>query len=139
MSRSYIRSRFRFEHPDDIERFGGEWIIYDEHKIAELPARELIPWEIEMMTPLIDVMNGMRAGSVMGDLGATWLALKVRALAGGDQAPAFAEYNPFTMLLDWEPAPEDEGKEEAPDSQSPAPTPRLTVVLPTLPEVGSPG
>lgn len=142
MSRSYIRSRFKFEHPDDIKAYGDDWIVYDEHAIAELPARELVALEVAMVTPLVDIMNGMRAGSTMGDLGATWVALKMRERAGADAPPDFAEYDPHTMLMDWEPVPDEEpGKgSEAQASQSPVPTRTRTAALPILSVVeGSPG
>ena len=132
---------FRFTTPEDIEKYGADWYRYDELAICSLSARTLIELETEMDTPLASVMDGFRQDSVFGALAASWLALHMT----GKRIP-FAEFDPLVMLLEWriasvvEPGKEPAGGSDPVDSlppESPRP-PTDTVLLPTMPVVGSP-
>jgi hypothetical protein len=143
---------FRFGDPADIERFGDRWFRYSESDLIRLPARSLIHLEGQLGMPIVEVMNGMRLSTVLGDTSAAWLGIHAE---DPDLAGPFDEFNPITMLITWRKA-QSEGKDEArtepeeiePDlpesvadgspvaghSQTPAlPTPTNTVILPTLP------
>lgn len=124
--------RIRFTHPDDIEKYGAGWYVYDEHRIADLPGRELAALESELGGHAMpDILNAFREGQAMGDLWAFWLALK---MTSPDACPPFNEFDVHTMLADTEAVPDDElGKDSpapvSPDTQS---SQNLTVVaLPT--------
>lgn len=134
MPRSYLAPlRFRFTHPDDTAAYGEDWYIYSEPVITSMSARELAAIESEIGMPLVDLMNGVRESTAIGDLGAAWLGIKLDA-ERGEKCPPFADFNVHTMLMDWERAPE--GKAPSPISP-PDRTP--TAVLPTLPAVAQPG
>lgn len=91
--------RFQFTEPGDIERYGDGWWTYDEAQLVRLPAREQVRLEVEIGIPLVNVMDGCRRDSVMGNLAATWLA--VRAVDAGLAGP-FAAWQPCVMLAVWE-------------------------------------
>lgn len=140
MPRAYLKPlRFRFTHPEDVSLFSDGWYVYNEQRISEMPARVLADLESELNMPLIDVMNGVRDSTVMGDLGASWLGVKLDMDERGEKCPPFADFNVHTMLMDWEAAPESEGKDEAPASPSSDSMPTPTAALPTLPAVVQPG
>jgi hypothetical protein len=106
--------RVRFTDPQDVELYGDRWWVYDERTFTRLPARTLMAYETEIGAPLADMMTGVRASSAWGDMTAVWVALK---LALGDDAPAYAEFNPITMMIEWEPVPAEDlepGKDETP-------------------------
>jgi hypothetical protein len=123
--------RFRFTEQRDVEKYGSDWYVYDELNIITAPARVLIPLEREMEMAITDVMDGVRNSSVLGDTGAAWLAMYF----AGKHTP-WSEFNPCSMLLEWEANPE--GKAAAGESDTPAPATDATdtVSLPTLPVGG---
>jgi hypothetical protein len=131
----------RFTEPEDIEKYGADWYVYDELMFVTKPARELIPLEMEIGAPLATVMDGVRESSVFGDTAAAWLAMR----AAGQAVP-FAEFNPIIMLAQWRKMPKGEpGKAPAEDSAPADSAPTSTgtpatdvVTLPTSPPVESP-
>jgi len=140
---------FRFTEPQDVALYGDEWITYSELDIATTDSRKLIAWEAEIGAPLPAVMDGQREDSIFGNMGATWLGLK---LAG--RSFPFAEYSPTTMLIEWRTKEVEVGKDQQDERSAPTPadsptllpsgvsgsatsgtatTPMATVVLPTMP------
>jgi len=137
---------FRFTDPEDQGKYGENWYRYDESAIMRKRGRDLVALENDLGMPLVSALNGFRESSTLGDLAATWLALReVDPARAGD----FDEYNPITTLLEWTAAsPEPEGKAEDPaltperpesDSTTAASSPNTTsektdtVVLPSMP------
>jgi hypothetical protein len=136
MARSFLAPlRYRFTHPDDVERYGEDWYVYSEHLITHMPGRRLAEIEAELGMPIIDMMNGVRASDSMADLAAAWLGVKMDA-DRSEKCPPFLEFDAYTMLIDWERVPEDEGKALSPPS---APKRTRTVALPILSAVEQPG
>jgi len=124
--------RCKFEHPDDVKLYGDDWYVYDEYQIVNLPVRRLIELESAMGTTMVDVFNGMRLSSALGDLCSAWLAVKLSEHP--DVLPKdFSDFSPYTMQMTWEAAPE--GKAHSSD---PVPEPPPAISLPTLPVVESP-
>jgi hypothetical protein len=138
---------FRFTDPDDIGKFGEGWFIFSEGDLLRKPARELIELETELGMPIVHLMNGFRAGTVLGDTAAAWYGVRAMDPA---RAGEFDAFNPISMMIEWRAAP---GKSEAAPAATPEPlgsdspiagaspntnseTP-ATVVLQTLPIVGS--
>lgn len=134
--------RFRFVDEADVARWGAEWYVYDEGAIVRAPARDLVALERELGMTLISAMNGFRDDSVLGNLAATWLA--VRAVDPKLAGP-FDDFTPLIMLINYESVPDeaevDEGKDEGTPpplgwtSNGPPSDPPPTVVLQTLPVV----
>jgi hypothetical protein len=139
--------RFRFTEPEDVERYGPGWFVYDEHKIVRKPARDLVSLEAELGMPLIAAMNGFRQDSALGNLAGCWIAVRE---VDPERAGPFDDFSPMIMLIAYESVPaeeaEDAGKAEdpeadtpaAPDSNGSAPasvTPPM-IVLQTLPQAG---
>jgi hypothetical protein len=146
---------FRFGDPADVERFGDRWFRYSEGDLIRLPARDLIHLEGQLGMPIVEVMNGMRASTILGDTAAAWLGIQAE---DPNLAGPFDEFNPITMLITWRkaeaegkdeartepevtvqdlPESEADGSPEAGHSQTPAPpTQSPTVILPTLPIAG---
>jgi hypothetical protein len=145
---------FRFTDPQDVEQYGDRWYRYAEEDLARFPARTLIELEGALGMPIVDVMNGMRASTVLGDTAAAWIGVRAvdPQLAGG-----FDSFNPLTLLIEWRPAregkapattapedaepvatqaPPDGGSPEEDPSQSRTSAPTDTVTLPILPVVG---
>lgn len=116
--------RVRFTQDEDIKEYGDNWFVYDETALVRLPVATLMAYEQEMDRPLTAVLQGMRDGSVMGHLGAAWLAVR---MAGG--TVPWGMFTPAIMLAKWEKVPEG-GRGKAP---SPAPTPGDTVALDVSP------
>jgi hypothetical protein len=121
---------FRFTDPADVKEYDEDWYCYDESALIRLPSRTLVAYEQTFGAPLVDVMNGMREGSVFGNLCGSWIAMR---MAGRDVR--FADYSPVVYLLEWRTedphmaAKEgDEGK-----ADSPADTPGPTVALDVSP------
>lgn len=113
--------RFRFLAAQDIEQYGEGWWVYDESVITSLSARSLMRLELEIGAPIVDVMTGFRASSAFGDMAAAWLAIKV---TDPKAAPAFADFNPHSMLMEWEAVPAEDlepGKGEADSGTIPEP------------------
>lgn len=127
---------FRFTDPQDVELYGDRWFRYDESEIIRMRARDLIALEVQMGTAMVNVMNGARAHSTLGDLGAAWLGVRA---ADPNLAGEFEKFNPVTLAITWaNPDEVDEGKAPEPETDSASTTisvPADTVTLPTLPIV----
>lgn len=111
---------FRFTEPEDTKVYGDRWYRYAEEDLIRTPARELIELEAELGMPIVDVMNGMRLRTVLGELSVAWLG--VRAVDPQLAGP-FDDFNPMALSLTWRPA---EGKAEAgtaPEPDAPATPP----------------
>jgi hypothetical protein len=108
-SKAWDPLEFCFTDPDDVARYGDRWFTYSEPDLIRRSARELIELEAELGMPLVDVMNGARMRSVLGNLAAAWLGVRDfdPKLAG-----PFDEFTPLVMLINWR-AKADEGKAEA--------------------------
>lgn len=131
MARTFLKPlQFRFEHPDDVKLYGDDWFVYSEYAIVELPARRLAELEAEMGLSVVAVFNGLRENTAMGDLCSAWLAIRLSSRSSL-LPDKFEDFNPYTMQMEWEAAPE--GKDSAP-----APAPSPSVSLPILPAVESP-
>lgn len=109
-----LRLEFRFTTDEDKAAHGEGWHAYDEAALIRQPARSLVQLEGEIGLPLVDVMNGVRENSVIGDTCAAWLALR----AGG-AAVAFRDFSPAIMLTEWRLMEDGPGKASTPE---PAPT-----------------
>jgi hypothetical protein len=127
---------FRFTDPEDVELYGDRWYRYAEEDVIRLRARALIELEIQLGMPVVNIMNGARMHSTLGDLGAAWLGVRAH---DPELAGPFEKFNPLTLAITWaNPADVDEvdeGKEE-PEDSGPMPTISAqmdTVTLPTLP------
>jgi hypothetical protein len=130
MAREYLRLQFTFTTESDVKAYGAGPHLYDEYQIVALPARTLVELETATGITAAAMLNGVRISSAMGDLAATWVALK---LAGGDGLPDFADYNPAVMTIEWAAAPAVEpGKDEGPATMS---AESDVVTLQTLPRV----
>lgn len=99
----------RFTHEEDLGKYGDGWYRYDEMAIMNLPVRELIALEAYLGMPIVDVMNGVRASTTLGDLAGCWLAVH---LADPGRAGNFASFEPHVMWLEWRKA--EDPKDEAP-------------------------
>lgn len=130
MDREYLRIQFTFTEPEDVKAYGSEPYLYDEYALVAMPARTLANLEdLIGGTPIPEVMNGVRANSSFADLQATWLAMHLTA-GRPDPMPAFDEYNPHTMAIQWDkPSPELLGKDSAPPTREVS----EPVSLPSLP------
>jgi hypothetical protein len=119
---------FRFTDPADIQRYGDGWFTYNESVYLLMRARDLIGLEGKLGTPMVSVMNGMRASTTLGDTAAAWLGVRA---ASEDLAGPFDDFNPVTGLIEWRAA---EGKAPAPVSTEPVPAvaPELPAIAPWL-------
>jgi hypothetical protein len=124
---------------EDREQYGDGWYVYDETKIIRLPVGVLVAYEQEIGAPLTQVMQGMRDGTVFGNLAAAWLAMRMSGAS--DKAGPFEQFSPLIMLANWQLVPEDDqGKDSPAEPALPSPqesTPDRTVVLDTSPPAGS--
>lgn len=113
---------FRFTDPRDVEKYGDRWYRYAEADLIRLPARELITLEGMLGMPIVDVMNGMRMATVLGDTASAWLGVRQTdpSLAG-----TFDEFDPITLLIQWRKW-RDEGKGEATTEVAETPTESAT-------------
>jgi hypothetical protein len=127
---------FQFGAEDDQAKYGDRWFRYDESSIMRLPARTLIELEARMGIPVAQVMNEMRAGSMLGDTAAAWIG--VRLVDPGLAGP-FDDFNPLSLMIKWEKASgkADAGPVMLPPPAEPEPVPDSEPVLldvsPTLP------
>jgi hypothetical protein len=129
---------FRFTDPQDIGKYGEQWMAYDESRLMRLPGRTLLGFEESMDMPLVKVMNEFRKDTTIGDLAVAWLSL---AMLDPARAGAWDEFNPIVNLIEWtgtDPVGKGEGPETAPESSSTISAPTDTVVLPNMPISGSP-
>lgn len=124
---------FRFTEPDDMEKYGKDWYLYDETALIRLPARVLVAYEQALDVPIPEIMNGMRQGSILGNWGATWIALRQ---AGRDVK--LDDYSPVVALVEWTTG--DPHANQALDSgkDSPDPGPGPVVELDVSPLAESP-
>lgn len=124
---------FQFTDPDDVKLYGERWYRYSEEDLIRMRARDLIALEMELGTPVVNVMNGARMHSTLGDLAAAWLGVRAH---DPELAGPFAEFNPLTLAITWEHPDDvdevDEGKEQEPEPTTTS-APTDTVTLPTLP------
>lgn len=105
---------FRFTDPADMAKYGDRWYEYHESKVLRQNARTLIALETDLGMPLVAVMNGFRASTVLGDTAAAWMG--VRAV-DQERAGDFDQFAPITMMIEWSrTAPEPGPKDEAPAS-----------------------
>lgn len=101
---------FRFTDPEDQGKYGDGWYKYDESSILRRRADFLIALETDLGMPVVSVMNGFRASTVLGDTAVAWIAVReVDPARAGD----FDEFTPITMLIEWsktepEPGPKDD-------------------------------
>lgn len=97
----------RFTDPGDIKVYGDRWWLYNEGDIIRFPARRLIELEVAIGMPIVDMMNGVRMNSVIGNLAAAWVAIHLEdpVLAG-----SFDDFTPLLLLAQWRAA---EGKGQA--------------------------
>jgi len=117
---------FRFTDEGDVATYGDRWYRYAETDLIRLPARTLIQLEADLGMPIVDVMNGMRLSTVLGDTAAAWLGVRAE---DPERAGPFDQFNPITMLIHWRKAV-DEGKDEAPTEQEVTPDAPATPALP---------
>lgn len=112
--------RFRFTHEPDAEKYGprdgSAWWVYDEQEIVALPNPRLVELERELKKRdrglnLLVVMQAVRDEDVLGYHAASWLVIH---LAAPEIAGKFTDYEPRTMLIEWERVPDREAA-EAPD------------------------
>jgi hypothetical protein len=126
---------FRFTDPEDIEKYGDGWYVYDEGAFLRLRARDLIQLEGFLGLPLVAVMNGMRTSTILGDTAAAWLGVHAR---DPELAGEFDDFNPVTNLIEWRDA--SEGKDQAPEATQLEPVPGPPAMLapddPDLPMAG---
>jgi hypothetical protein len=116
---------FRFTDPEDAGKYGGRWYKYDESAILRRRADFLIALETDLGMPVVGVMNGFRASTVLGDTAVAWIGVReVDPARAGD----FDDFTPVTMLIEWSktapgPGPKDGGLDGLPDpAASPSPT-----------------
>jgi hypothetical protein len=110
------RWRFRFTTEADQKQYGDGWYVWDEAKIAHLPAHELATLEAEIGTALVRVFEGARRDLVAGNLPATWLAIRA---VDPDIAGPYAKYAPLIMFVEWDSVPADEAPESDLDPLEP--------------------
>ncbi len=125
INRALAPLQFRFVHDKDVQKYGPDWFRYSEADFIRRPARELIELEGELGMPIVDVMNGVRAGSALGDTAGAWLGVRE---TDPDLAGPFDEFNPVTMMIEWRgsQADVDTGKGEGTTEPDPPPaTPEL--------------
>jgi len=117
---------FQFTDPDDVTRYGDRWYRYSERDLIRLPARSLIQLEDELGMPIVDVMNGMRLSTILGDTAAAWLGVRAEdpGLAG-----TFDAFNPITLMINWRKAV-DQGKEQGTTEKEAIPPEPVTPALP---------
>lgn len=104
--------RFRF-HPDDHERYGSDWVVYDEAALTRLPWRELVEIELQIGMGVSVMMRRARRGFTDADAAAMWIA---RRLAGVDEP--FDDFAPMVLLADWAEMPAGDGDPPALSSSS---------------------
>lgn len=103
----------RFQlHPDDHERYGSEWYVYDESAIARMPVREQLAVEREIEAVygygLLAMVDRMRRDMLDARLVASWLA---RRLAGVTES--LADYEPMISLMSAEAVPQEPAGDDA--------------------------
>lgn len=84
-------------HPEDHEKYGGDWYTYDENAIFRLPVGEQRDIERAIGMPILDMANRGRQSYVDGLTAQIWVA---RRMAG--VAEAFDDFSPLSLLAEWE-------------------------------------
>lgn len=92
--------RFRFVEPGDVEKYGGDWTIYDESQLLRIPTGQLIEIERTIRMSLAMMINRGRLDFADATLAGMWVA---RKLAGVDED--YATFEPLILLSEWEAAP----------------------------------
>jgi hypothetical protein len=111
--------RFRFTEAADIQRYGGDWHVYDEAAIMRLDAREQMRLEEQIDASLVWVIRSFRTDGTLGLLAATWLALR---LEDPDLPGPFESYTPLVHFADWETVPDEESKASVAGPFDPTPS-----------------
>ena len=124
---------FRFTDPADVATYGDRWWRYDEPAIVRTSARRLLELEVELGYPIARVMDEFRNRSVLGLLGAMWLAISMTPREW--QLDGFDDFTPLVFATQWREAVEDEaGKDDAPSPEASGTAP--AVVIASLPAAG---
>lgn len=127
---------FQFTDPEDVKLYGERWYRYSEEDLIRTRARDLIALEMELGTSVVNVMNGSRMHSTLGDLAAAWLGVRAH---DPELAGPFEKFNPLTLAITWK-HPDDVDEVDEGKAGEPEPTmtsaPTDTVTLPTLPIAG---
>jgi hypothetical protein len=128
---------FQFQDETDQAKYGDRWYRYAESDVMRLSARKLIELEARMGLKVVEVMNGMRESSILGDTAAAWIGVR---LEDPDLAGPFDDFNPATLMIKWRkaepgkaPAAEDTPKPQAEPEAAQTSDPAPTVVLQTSP------
>lgn len=123
----------RFTDPDDAGKYGDRWYVYDESAIMRMRARAQMEIEGELGFPLASMMNGLRHSTALGELAATWLAVRAIDLA---RAGDFDDFNPLLSMVQWsvvDPAPKDDTAPVEKPSPSMTSVPTDSVALENMP------
>jgi hypothetical protein len=124
---------FQFQDEADQAKYGDRWFRYAETDLIRLPARKLIELEARMGMRLVDVMNGMRESTVLGDTAAAWIGVR---LVDPELAGPFDEFDPISLMIKWEKA---SGKADAVETTQVTPQPPAKpseeLLLPAAPTV----
>lgn len=112
--------RFRF-HPDDHQRYGDGWTVFDQRALGRLPVAELVEIEQTIGMSVRVLLDRLASDYADAHLAATWLA---RRMAGVTED--FADFNPLVLLVDWEPVPAGDADPPEPAADSTSSTPETT-------------
>lgn len=123
--------RFRFTEPEDVEKYGSDWHVYDELSILRQSARTQMGLEVQMGISIADAFRGFRRSTTLGELAAAWLALRLE----GKEFP-FSEFDPMIHLTEWEEIPAEELGKEQPSIEALPTQEMVTVSLPIMPVAG---
>lgn len=111
---------FRFTGPQDVEKYGDRWYRYSEADLIRMSARELIGLEEKLGMPIVDVMNGMRMSTALGDLAAAWIGVRSR---DPELAGPFDEFDALVLQIVWRKAGKDQGATETAETGTDTPEP----------------
>jgi hypothetical protein len=110
--------RFRFTDPADVERFGDDWIVWDEEPPLRLPARALAQLEAELGVRLGRVVALARINDTMANLAAIWLSIRAK---DPDVAGPYDDFDVQVYFTEWEELPVEEAETAAPLDLTPSP------------------
>jgi hypothetical protein len=109
--------RFRFVEPEDVEKYGSAWYVYDEAALIRLRFREQAALEEAVDMPLIEMIRGMHDRQTVPTAAGMWVVLHRLGVGG-----PWKDFDPLVHLVEWEKvpaeAPLDSGVAPAPDSSS---------------------
>ncbi|MEW2474606.1 hypothetical protein AB0875_12525 [Micromonospora gifhornensis] len=118
MARVLPPVRYRFAEADH-EQYGSDWHEFDEAKLGELRARELMAIDKELRAALgLNTLTALEAflrGDSAGSLAVAWLG---RRLAG--VVEPLADFNPLLMLMETELVQPEIAAEAEADADPPA-------------------